>query len=168
MELRQCLNKTWERRQREPRLCSSIKHTVTNADNFFPYHCQNRRLKLIVICHLLFVKQLLLNSPYTLSSAVRRSCFFSWPAKCISVWTQLDAKVTPSKVFSLSSEYNGRKGILQSILTILLYFLNGRCLDIKFPLMGRVWEWMSYSVCWAPPSFPSCFTMGSAVAAYDR
>lgn len=76
MELRQCLNKTWERRQREPRLCSSIKHTVTNADNFFPYHYQNRRLKLIVICHLLFVKQLLLNSPYTLSSAVRRSCFF--------------------------------------------------------------------------------------------
>lgn len=56
-------------------------------------------------------------------------------------------------MFSLSSECNGRKSILQSILTILLYFLNGRCLDVKFPLMGRVWGWMSYSICWAAPSF---------------
>lgn len=82
------------------------------------YH--NRRKNLIVICHPLLVKQLLLNSSYVLSSAVKRSSFFSWSAECISVWTQLHAKVTPSKMFPSAVSIMAKPSILQSTLTILL------------------------------------------------
>lgn len=66
-----------EERERAWSLFVVVSSTLLLMVIIFPPHqYHNRRIKLIVICHPLFVKQLLLNGFYVLSSAVKRSCFF--------------------------------------------------------------------------------------------
>lgn len=102
-------------------LCCCIKHTVTNGDNF-PYSPTIIEEKnLIVICHPLFVKQLLLNSSYVLSSAVKRSSFsFFMVCRMHFSTNTAPCKGHPIRNAFLSSEHNGKTQHLQPILTISL------------------------------------------------
>lgn len=119
---------------------------------FFSHQYHNRRIKLIVICHPLVVKQLLLDSSYVFSSAVKRSCFFHGLQNAFlyehsSMQRSPHQKCFPSVVNIMAKK--GHFAVYSDDFT--WYFLNGRQLEIKFPLTGRIWGTMFCSLIWVPP-----------------